>query len=885
MLDLTEDSRPGREAGEGCNNCGVRLCTPEQVAAFVKGKRLAVDLSCWVVQAESQRERVPPEMKATFYLRNAFFRALRLATTKFGGALPLFVSDPIEGSQDTWIKNSTRMIRLRLLRGQAPLAPHELERAKIGGKPMRRSAQFIRKCERCLELFRLMGMPGLVAPGEAEALCAQLTVMSLADAVVSPDGDALCFGATCVIRNLVLTSNREAEAEVYSAREIQDRLGLHRGDLVAAMLLLGSDFDSGVPLIGPAKARTLIRQLNAAETGGGGGARGMGTGGVGTRAATPLCGSRALDAVLKWADGGEDDGIAWVADPRVGAAGQAPRRKPTHCGRCGQLSCPYAGKRTKACPPAQSPCDCQWCRAARAYQAQKSLAAAKERVQSLDGGLSQQVVALYASGVSDEQQAEYRRGLTWLKPDLPALEAFLHEHLAFDKGCGRTRKMLLPLATAFYFRQPSRADYVPYRVVGQRRIRDRRLFQVLWRLRDEDPAALPTEPGKDDTPQAGGDEADDVSDAAPGALKGEGRGQWRGTYSERMTEEGADFVEADGALVEMVAEWRARATGTRRAVGGRSVTAKAKSRARGGKGPAAADGDIRSFFRATKGTGSKHLETPRPADRATCVGPGKGQHAVQKGKGEAAAAEEQADEDEDEDEEDIFAPRRPAANESMANEAPVPAKAVVPPAKVEPRTSVKSFVSPAESDSAASMASASIGGLVGLKGQEMVEEGEDLTLRERLERRMGASAARRRGAFAVEEEGGLDGGPAEIQACQKLAQSKSTNAEEGKGMVGAEAAEAAVAAFDTAEFQTEEERIMATMDEVAVVASARTAAAQAAAISTAHAAASASAAAADLGSEASIMPAADLGSEASIMPAVPANAVGEHGFIDLTGSP
>ena len=871
MLDLTEDSRPGRETGEGCSNCGVRLCTPEQVAAFVKGKRLAVDLSCWVVQAESQRERVPPEMKATFYLRNAFFRALRLATTKFGGALPLFVSDPIVGSQDTWIKNTTRMIRLRLLRGQAPLAPHELERAKLGGKPMRRSAQFIHKCERCLELFRLMGMPGLVAPGEAEALCAQLTLMSLADAVVSPDGDALCFGATSVIRNLVLTSNREAEAEVYSAREIQDRLGLHRGDLVAAMLLLGSDFDSGVPLIGPAKARTLIRQLNVAETGGGGGARGMGTGSAGTRAASPLGGSWALDAVLKWAEGGEDDGITWVADPRVGGAGQAPRRKPTHCGRCGQLSCPYAGKRSKSCPPAQSPCDCEWCRAARAYQAQKSLAAAKERVRSLDAGLSKQVVGLYAAGVSDEQQVEYRRGLTWPKPDLPALEAFLHEHLGFDKDCGRTRKMLLPLATAFYFREPGRADYVPYRVVGQRRIRDRRLFQVLWRLRSEDPAALPTEPGKDDTPPAGGDEAGDVSDAAPGGLQGQDRGQWRGTYSERMTEEGADFVEADGALVEMVAEWRARATGPKRAVGSRAVTAKAQSRARGGKGPAAADGDIRAFFRATKGTGSRQLETPLPADRTTSVGPGKGQHAVEKGKREATAAEEQADEDEDE--EDIFAPRRPAANqsinESMANKAPVPAKAVVPPANVEPRTSVKRCVAPVESESAASMASASTGGLVERQGQGMGEEGEDLSLRERLERRIGASAARRRGAFAVEEEGGLDGGPAENQARQKLAAGKSTNAEAGKGVVGAEAAEAAVAG----EFQTEEERIMATMDEVAVVASARTAAAQAAAISTAHAGASASAAG------------ADWGGEGSIAPGVPANAVGEHGFIDLTDSP
>jgi hypothetical protein len=84
----------------GCN-CGDRYCTPQQVAAFVKGKRLAVDLSCWVVQCDNTQGAAgaPPEFRQTLYLRNIFYRALRISSTKYGGALPIFVSDPLIGSQ------------------------------------------------------------------------------------------------------------------------------------------------------------------------------------------------------------------------------------------------------------------------------------------------------------------------------------------------------------------------------------------------------------------------------------------------------------------------------------------------------------------------------------------------------------------------------------------------------------------------------------------------------------------------------------------------------------------------------------------------------------------------------------------------------------------
>ena len=45
--DEVEDSRGG------CRNCGERHSSPGEVAQFLRGKKLAIDLSCWVVQCDT----------------------------------------------------------------------------------------------------------------------------------------------------------------------------------------------------------------------------------------------------------------------------------------------------------------------------------------------------------------------------------------------------------------------------------------------------------------------------------------------------------------------------------------------------------------------------------------------------------------------------------------------------------------------------------------------------------------------------------------------------------------------------------------------------------------------------------------------------------------
>jgi hypothetical protein len=197
------------------------------------------------------------------------------------------------------------------------------------------------------------------------------------------------IGAKSVLKTLGLKDDRSVEIEAFNADEIQSRQGLSRRDLIAAMLLLGSDFDSGVRLIGPTKARMLLRSLNTLfpptppssakapkGEGPGGGEKGGGKRDKGDVGGEDGGGRDALAVVLRWMEG-SDDSIEWVADPRETGA-----RKPPHCGQCGQMDCKYKGKRTKECHSGAVtvPCCCGWCVVQRAFRRQQPLAIAKQRV-------------------------------------------------------------------------------------------------------------------------------------------------------------------------------------------------------------------------------------------------------------------------------------------------------------------------------------------------------------------------------------------------------------------------------------------------------------------------------------------------------------------------
>ncbi|XP_037075948.1 flap endonuclease GEN homolog 1-like, partial [Pollicipes pollicipes] len=192
------------------------------------GRLVAVDLSGWVVEAEtsvalSKNVNQP-------YLRNLVYRtsALLLQHT-----LPVFVLD-----------------------GEAPaLKLDELERRQGGQRAGTGRPQLHARLRRCARLLDTLGVPHLTAEGEAEALCARLDAAQRVDGVVTDDGDAALHGARTLYCQLS-ASRTGGELTRYNLERVRAELGLDVRRLRHLALLLGCDYlPGGLPGVGAQTAQ------------------------------------------------------------------------------------------------------------------------------------------------------------------------------------------------------------------------------------------------------------------------------------------------------------------------------------------------------------------------------------------------------------------------------------------------------------------------------------------------------------------------------------------------------------------------------------------------------------------------------------------------------
>eukprot|EP00178_Gracilaria_changii_P001039 TRINITY_DN1143_c0_g1_i1.p1 TRINITY_DN1143_c0_g1~~TRINITY_DN1143_c0_g1_i1.p1 ORF type:complete len:1111 (+),score=249.64 TRINITY_DN1143_c0_g1_i1:599-3931(+) len=105
------------------------------------------------------------------------------------------------------------------------------------------------------DLLKLLGIPYLEAPMEAEAQCAFLNTANVVDGVITEDSDAFLFGAKVVYRQLFADGRF---AETYEARDIKSSLGLDRAHLIRLAHLLGSDYTPGVRGVGIVNAMEIM---------------------------------------------------------------------------------------------------------------------------------------------------------------------------------------------------------------------------------------------------------------------------------------------------------------------------------------------------------------------------------------------------------------------------------------------------------------------------------------------------------------------------------------------------------------------------------------------------------------------------------------------------
>ncbi|KAI5858864.1 hypothetical protein BZA05DRAFT_382648 [Tricharina praecox] len=136
----------------------------------------------------------------------------------------------------------------------------ELKSLRTQQKKDRRDADEVTQVmiQECQQLLTLFGLPYITAPMEAEAQCAELVKLGLVDGIVTDDSDVFLFGGTRVYRYMF---NDKQVVQCYLTSDLEKEFSLDQNRLIAAALLLGSDYTEGIPNVGPVTAIELLAEF------------------------------------------------------------------------------------------------------------------------------------------------------------------------------------------------------------------------------------------------------------------------------------------------------------------------------------------------------------------------------------------------------------------------------------------------------------------------------------------------------------------------------------------------------------------------------------------------------------------------------------------------
>lgn len=219
--------------------------------------------------------------ETTSHLMGMFYRTLRMVDN---GIRPLFVFD---GAPP---KLKSGELAKRFQRKSEALEQHEEaketgtaeEVEKFSRRTVRVTKDHNAECQR---LLKLMGIPYIVAPTEAEAQCALLAKAEKVYAAASEDMDTLTFDAPVLIRHLTFSEQRKEPIQEIHLGKVLEGLDMERKQVsrhryhfmvpsliqllwqfIDLCILLGCDYLDPIKGIGPSTALKLIRDYGNLES-------------------------------------------------------------------------------------------------------------------------------------------------------------------------------------------------------------------------------------------------------------------------------------------------------------------------------------------------------------------------------------------------------------------------------------------------------------------------------------------------------------------------------------------------------------------------------------------------------------------------------------------
>ncbi|KAK9192412.1 hypothetical protein WN944_003102 [Citrus x changshan-huyou] len=237
------------------------------------GRKIAIDASMSIYQFLIVVGRTGTEMltneagEVTSHLQGMFTRTIRLLEA---GMKPIYVFDgqPPDLKKQELAKRYSKRADATDDLAEAVEAGNKEDIEKFSKRTVKVTKQHNDDCKR---LLKLMGVPVVEAPSEAEAQCAALcksgqASFSLVYAVASEDMDSLTFGAPRFLRHLMDPSSRKIPVMEFEVAKILEELNLTMDQFIDLCILSGCDYCDSIRGIGGQTALKLIRQHGSIET-------------------------------------------------------------------------------------------------------------------------------------------------------------------------------------------------------------------------------------------------------------------------------------------------------------------------------------------------------------------------------------------------------------------------------------------------------------------------------------------------------------------------------------------------------------------------------------------------------------------------------------------
>jgi len=248
-------------------------CIREVELKSLHGRKIAIDASMAIYQFLIAVRSGGPNQQAmmltnadgetTSHIQGMFNRTIRFLSE---GLKPAFVFD---GKAPNMKSGELEKRREKRRKAEVELkkAADEDNKEEMDKQSKRLARAGRKENEDCKRLLRLMGVPVILAPMEAEAEAAALCKAGKVYATGTEDMDALTFATPILIRKLTFANQSAKGPQIQSMnyKRAIEGLGITHDQFVDLCILLGCDYCDTIRGIGPKTALKLIREHGSIE--------------------------------------------------------------------------------------------------------------------------------------------------------------------------------------------------------------------------------------------------------------------------------------------------------------------------------------------------------------------------------------------------------------------------------------------------------------------------------------------------------------------------------------------------------------------------------------------------------------------------------------------